>query len=135
MSRRVKVEVRLDKSTLNSLLMDVTQASAGRAAVRVRDRARGFAPVRTGKLRNSIRFETIERNSDLTRINIQTNNTPYAIYQEEGIGPVVAPPGGILRFQPKGMTSFIFRPRTRGFKGTHFMKRAYQTLSLSDFLP
>lgn len=133
-ARNLNVQVTLDKSKLNPFLVNVTEASAGRAAVRVRDRARANAPVRTGKLRDSIRFRTKTRTQDLTVIEV-SSNVPYAKYQEYGIGPVHAAPGGILRFQPKGMSAFIFRPRTKGFKGKHFMRDAYRSISLSDFLP
>jgi hypothetical protein len=58
---------------------------------------------------------------------------PYAEFQEKGTGPIVAAPGGILRFKPKGMSAFIFRPRTKGVPALHFMRDVARSLRKSDF--
>jgi len=58
----------------------------------------------------------------------------YTVFQEGGIGPVHARPGHVLRFQPKGSAVFIFRPRTKGFKGGHFFRDAERAIRFTDFL-
>jgi hypothetical protein len=64
-----------------------------------------------------------------------SSSLKYAIYQEEGIGPVVARKGSVLKFKPKGSSVFIFRPRTKGFAGAHQLWDAYRAITLPDFLP
>lgn len=57
----------------------------------------------------------------------------YAIFQELGIGPVHARPGGVLRFKPKGAVAYIYRPRTKGFEGAHFLEDALRRLTAHDY--
>lgn len=131
------VTVRLDKTKVNSLLYQVTDKGARKAAERTRDRAKAgivaAGRVDTGRMLNGIRVTKGSTTPTRTEYRVGTS-VPYAGYQEEGIGPVVARRGGVLRFRPKGSSVFIFRPRTRGFPGAHFMRNAYRSLSLRDFL-
>lgn len=131
------VKVTLDKRLVNNMLYTVTDKSAKKAADITRDRARAnlvaAGRVNTGKLLSSINVRKVSSVGPVTTYSVGTS-VPYAGYQERGIGPVHARPGGVLRFKPKGMGSFIFRPRTKGFPGAYFMRNAYRSLTLRDYL-
>jgi hypothetical protein len=134
-----KVEVRLDTRLINPMLANLSDATAKRAAIRVRDRARSNVVakgrVNTGRLLHSITARSMVRPAAGSARYAVGSSLDYASYQEEGIGPVHARPGHVLRFRPKGSAVFIFRPRTRGFPGAHFMRDAYRSIKLQDFLP
>lgn len=60
----------------------------------------------------------------------------YAIYQEEGVrGPVYPRRAKVLRFKPKGASSFVFARFTKGFPGVHYLRDAYNALREADFRP
>lgn len=134
------VLVRLDYDLISAMLIDVTELSSGRAARRVADRANGNVRtanrVRTGALSKSYAARQ-SRNAmgQYARGFEVSSSLEYNTWQEEGIGPVVPVRAQVLRFQPKGSSVFIFRPRTRGFPGAHQLRNAYRTLSLQDYMP
>ncbi len=60
----------------------------------------------------------------------------YAILQHKGVeGPIYPRRAKVLRFQPKGSSTFVFRPRTSGFEGVPYLTDALRQLRLSDFEP
>lgn len=131
------VHVFLNPALINPFLFKTSELSARRAADKVADRAnmnvRAAGRVRTGKLAGS--YRAVPHKMGLNSASFQVGSPlEYAVFQEDGIGPVHARPGGVLRFQPKGSAVFIFRRRTKGFRGAHQLRRAYESLSLSDFL-
>jgi len=111
-----------------------------RASGKVRDRAKqnitAAGRVDTGKLRQSIRVERATASRPgFVRYQVGSDLL-YAIYQEEGTqGPIVPRRARVLRFQPKGSSTFVFRPRVSGVEGIHYLTRALATLRLSDFYP
>lgn len=111
-----------------------------RAAGKVRDRARqnitSAGRVDTGKLRNSIRVERATASRPgFVRYQVGSDLL-YAIFQEEGTqGPIVPRRAKVLRFQPKGSSAYVFRPRVSGIQGIHYLTRALSTLTLADFYP
>lgn len=110
-----------------------------RAAGRVRDRAKQnittSGRVDTGKLRNSIRSEA--KSATPGRIFYEVgSDLHYAIYQHEGTqGPIYPKRARVLRFSPKGSSSFIFRPSVSGIEGVHYLTKALATLRVADFYP
>lgn len=46
---------------------------------------------------------------------------PYAKYVEKGRGPIVAGPGRVLRFKPKGSSGYIYRKRVGPAKAKPFI--------------
>lgn len=56
------------------------------------------------------------------------NLTPYAPIVESGRGPIVASPGKVLRFKPKGSDTFIYRKRVGPAKGHFMFRKAYQRI-------
>jgi len=134
MATRSGVTVVLDSSAINKMLYDISELSARRAAGRVRDRARTFAPKRSGRLANSINARIVSRTSTVCTYSVGTS-MDYAMAQERGTGPIYARQGGVLAFAPKGSVTVIFRPRTRGVPATYFLRRAYSSIGVSDYLP
>lgn len=141
MARRstVSVKVVLNPALLNPFLVDVTNASARRAAGRVKVRAglnvMAAGRVRTGALAAGFTMRKVDSIQPHTTTYQVSSTIPYAGFQEEGIGPQQAAPGKVFRFKPKGSGIFVFARRTRGFKGGHFLRNAYRVLTTGDFLP
>lgn len=111
-----------------------------RAAGRVRDRAKqnitAAGRVDTGKMRNSVRVERASASRPGRVVYQVGSDLLYAIFQEEGTtGPIVPKRARVLRFSPKGSSSFIFRPSVSGVEGIHYLTKALATLRLSDFYP
>ena len=61
------------------------------------------------------------------------SNLHYAIYQERGTRGSVARPGRMLRFKPKGSSTYVFAKRTGPVPATRFMERALNSLTSADF--
>lgn len=136
---KTKVKVMLDHRLISTVVQPrAAEMTARKGAEKTRDRARenltAAGRIRTGKLRKSIRA----RKKSVTATGVVTytvgSDLDYASYQEFGIGPVHAKPGNVLVFKPKGSSVVIFRPRTSGFKGAHYLAKAYRALRLDDFL-
>ena len=82
--------------------------------------AKAAAPVKTGTLRRSI-TSTVSASARSYIARVGTN-VPYAIYVEEGRGPIVAGPGKVLRFEIGGVV--FFRKRVGPARAQPFMKNA-----------
>lgn len=143
MAKSPKVRVELDLAYISrTVVPNATDMTAKRAALKTRDRARANLKaadrMRTGALYRSITARKDRSTGTRTTYTVSAGKglpDDRAIFQERGIGPVHAKKGKVLRFQPKGSSVFIFRPRTKGFKGAFYMKRARDAIRLEDFLP
>lgn len=130
MSTNTKVNVSLDLKACVRLQTTTANRLAGQAAQEVQARARRFAPKRTGALALSI--ETVKvLDGEIVVYKIRSP-LEYAEYQEFGTGPIFAKPGGVLRFKVGGM--IIFARHTKGVPATHFMRRAADHITISDFI-
>lgn len=127
------VTVKLDQTRINPFLTELSDLSARAAAARVRDRARANAPKRTGAGAASIGYRKVSSDPRGSTYRVGPSKT-YMTYQEFGTGPIRARPGGVLRFQGRSGV-FVFTRRTRGVPARHFMRDAYQALSVADFKP
>ena len=126
----------LDPTAINALLLATTDAAARRGAEatqrRVRNNITASGRVATGRMRDQVRVQRVSSGVKVNHYRV-TGDAPYTLYQEEGIGPVTPVRARVLRFKPRGANVFIFRPRTRGFAGAHFFRRAFEAIQLSDF--
>lgn len=130
------VRVKLDPSRLNPYLHKVADMSVQRAAGRVAERARNRAPYRTGRLRSAItprKAPDKKQGLHVTYL-VGARGVPYANFQEFGTGPIYPKRAKFLRFIPKGGTSFVFAKRTRGVPAVHFLRDAYRSLSVRDYM-
>ena len=84
-------------------------------------------PVRTGHLRRSIAHKPAVFAGGAVTGSWGTA-TPYAPYVEEGRGPVVAGPGKVLRFVPKGSDRAIYRKRVGPAAGHWMFRKAERRL-------
>lgn len=134
----MKVIIKLDQNLINPFLARVTDLSAKNAAQKTASRAnanvRARGRVRTGRLASSYKATRTSAGPNASAYSVGSD-VSYAPFQEEGIGPVKAKKGHVLRFRPKGSSVFIFRPRAKGFRGAHQLGDAYKAISLGDFLP
>lgn len=132
------VQIHLDQGAVHALVGGMTSAAAKRAADKTRDRAKANVTssgrVASGRMRDRIVSSKQASVGDVAVYEVQAQR-PYSWWQEKGIGPVVPKRAKVLRFKPKGSDVFIFRPRTKGFKGAFFMERAYRALGARDYLP
>lgn len=129
------VRIRLDTSKLNPYLHNVADLSVQRAAGRVTARAQANAPKRTGQLRASIKPRKApdkQQGLEVTYL-VGSRGVPYARYQEHGTGPITPRNAKALRFVPKGGFGYVFAMYTKGVPATHFLKKAYDTISIRDY--
>lgn len=135
--QRSRVQVTLSPRSMRKLGDDVTSELARKAALTTKARLQGYiraqGRVRTGAMVRSIRTSPRRSGPNRTSYSV-TSGLLYTKWQNDGIGLVVARPGGVLRFKPKGSNVFIFRPRTKGFTGGHFFEKAQNAIRLTDFL-
>lgn len=130
------LRVTIDPSKLNPYLHDVAGMSVQRAAGRVADRAQKRAPYRTGRLRNAIKPRKApdgKQGLEVTYL-VGARGVPYANFQEFGTGPIYPKRAKFLRFVPKGGTGYVFAKKTRGVPAVHFLRDAYRSLSLNDYM-
>jgi bacteriophage HK97-gp10 putative tail-component len=109
---------------------DVGRATA-RAAGRVRDRAKRYAPVRTGLLRNSIIARPVMSDPRKAQYTVGTD-VDYGRYQEEGTGPIFARWAPYLVFKTRD-GRWVRTYSTRGVPAVHYLHRALSELSDADF--
>jgi hypothetical protein len=115
--------------------------AADRAGIATTSRARidltAANLVNTGVLRNSIEHRTTaEPGRVVSRVGTDVG---YARYVHEGTtGPIYPRTARVLRFQPRGSSSFVFADSVRGTRETGryspFLTNALQQLTTSDYL-
>lgn len=130
------VRIKIDPNKLNPYLHNVADMSVQRAAGRVAERAQNRAPYRTGRLRAAIKPRKApdkEQGLSATYL-VGARGVPYANFQEFGTGPIYPKRAQFLRFIPKGGTGFVFAKKTRGVPAVHFLRDAYRSLSVRDYM-
>lgn len=112
------------------------ERAASRAAGKVRDEARRELTLQgrvdSGRLRQSI---NVQRVSTTSGVHFRVGSPlHYAIYQHEGVkGPVTPRRARVLRFVPKGGSSYVFARSTSGFSGAKYLTKALNRVNASDF--
>jgi len=93
---------------------------AGRLAEEMRERA----PVRTGRLRDSIRVVRVGQ------VRLVGPTVPYALFVEFGTHPHIIRPhrARALRFEVEGRTVFAMYVRHPGFRGRFFIRRSVEAV-------
>ena len=128
-----RVRVNLNHPKAMAYIRERGRASVLRAAQTTQRRARANL-ARSGRINTGALTQSIDiRVTGPMRYSIGSD-LPYAIYQEKGIGPVYPVRAKALRFKPKGSNVFVFAQRTRGFEGAHYMRKAYRSLTVADFM-
>jgi len=136
--RGINYKVTFDDKYLNKTLVDVGDMSSKRAASRlvprVRENIEKAGRVDTGRMSRSTRIRQRPTGQQRDRYAVSVD-APHALFQEEGTrahGPVTAK---FLRFKPKGSSTFVYAKWVRGVTAAHFLRDAYHSLRLRDFLP
>lgn len=124
------VRLRINQAAMTAELNKVTRKAALRGARSAQKKVRNNMRMRrrTGRMIDSVHMRPVGAN----RYRIYSLLF-YTTYQEHGIGPVTPKKAKVLRFKPKGSSTFVFATRTRGFKGGFFFKRAVTSMKVSDF--
>lgn len=127
--------LRLDSNAIDRVVEDSTDAALEAAARTTANRARinlsAAGRNNTGRLAQSIQARRAGPFEWTVGSFLE-----YAIYQEEGVrGPIYPKRAKVLRFKPKGASSFVFARYTKGFAGVHYLRDAYNALTEADFQP
>lgn len=122
--------IRLDRAQLNRTLTNASRRELREASRQVVNRAKVLAPVRTGRLRSSIRAEPPRIFSLRGSVKVGSD-LEYAAAVNDGSRPHVirARPGKVLRFQVGGQVVFARVVNHPGTKGTHFLDRALREVA------
>lgn len=89
----------------------------------VRDQAKVYAPVDTGKLRQSINVQAKPAPSPDKLTFAIGSDVHYAIYQESGTtGPIYPQYASVLKFKINGKT--LFRHSVAGVDAVHYLERS-----------
>lgn len=91
--------------------------------------------VDTGRLRNSIESRVF-KNGDEIGVRVGTNVGYAKLVHEGTTGPILPTTARVLRFKPKGGSTFVFADSVRGTRETGnftpFLKNALARVGLSD---
>jgi hypothetical protein len=131
-----QVRVRIDDAAIIRIAGVFSKQAAERAAKTTAQRAArnviAMGLVNTGALAASFRVRDVTTITLLPKF-IVYSTEPTAKYPEFGRGPIVARPGKMLRFKPKGMSTFVFAKKVGPVQAYGFMKKAKQQLRPSDY--
>lgn len=127
------VNVIIYQDRVDRVIGAASSQAVNRGSITVMSRAKAFAPVDTGRLRNSITRTQPAMVSGGLWTSVVYTDLEYGMYQEYGTrahGPVRAK---ALRFKPKGSSKYVFAKWVRGVPAKRYMQRAFDSLRESDF--
>jgi hypothetical protein len=122
--------IRLDRAELNRVMTNASRRELKEASRQVVNRAKVLAPVRTGRLRSSIRAEEPRFFSLRGKVTVGSD-LEYAAMVNDGTRPHIIRPRSaqVLRFKVGGRTVFARVVHHPGTKGTHFLDRALREVA------
>jgi hypothetical protein len=122
--------IRLDRANLNRTLTNASRTELKEAGRQVVNRAKILAPVRTGRLRSSIRAGD-PRIFSLRGSLTVGSDLEYAAAVNDGSRPHIIRPRSkqVLRFNVGGRIVFAKVVHHPGTKGTHFLDRALREVA------
>ena len=117
--------IRLDRAQLNRTMTNASRAELREASRQVVNRARILAPVRTGRLRSSIRAEAPRFFSLRGSVTVGSD-LEYAAYVNDGTRPHIIRPRSkqVLRFNVGGRVVYARVVNHPGTRGTKFLDKA-----------
>lgn len=131
-----QVRLRIDLGKLNALAGTVSRDAVRRGASAAERRARANILtsdlVNTGELLNKMQQKDVPGNPLYPKVAVGSS-APHAKYPEFGTrahGPARA---SVMRFKPKGSSTFVFAKWVRGVKPYRFMRRALDMMRPTDF--
>jgi len=122
--------IRLDRAALNRTLTNASRTELKEAARQVVNRARVLAPVRTGRLRSSIRAEPPRIFSLRGSVKVGSD-LEYAGWVNDGTAPHVIRPRNrqVLKFTVGGRTVFAKVVNHPGTRANPFLDRALREVA------
>ena len=122
--------IRLDRAELNRTITNASRRELREASRQVVNRARILAPVRTGRLRSSIRAEPPRFFSLRGSVTVGSD-LEYAAAVNDGTRPHVIRPrrAKVLRFSVGGQVVFARLVNHPGTKGTKFLDKALEDVA------
>jgi hypothetical protein len=122
--------IRLDRAALNRTIMNASRSELREAARQVVNRAKVLAPVRTGRLRSSIRAEPPRIFSLRGSVTVGSD-LEYAALVNDGTRPHVIRPRNakVLRFTVGGQVVFARVVNHPGTKARPFLDRALREVA------
>ena len=122
--------IRLDRAELNRTMRNASRTELREASRQVVNRAKILAPVRTGRLRSSIRAEPPVFFSLRGKVSVGSD-LEYAAAVNDGSRPHIIRPrrAQVLRFSVGGRIVFAKVVHHPGTKGTHFLDRALREVA------
>jgi hypothetical protein len=135
---RTRVRVRIDHLAIRRVVNEPggeVDLAVRRMAGKVRDRAKQNltrdGSVDTGRLRNSVVSQRLPSGRNSVVYEVGTD-VFYGIFLERGTRDHGPRRARVLRFKPKGSSSFVFARRVRGIRATRWLSRALRSLTIND---
>lgn len=128
-----EVTVTLDEAAVAALIDRCAENGAQVSRQRARSIIMSEGRVNTGRMAEDINVTRLGTGSAMVAAYQVSADTPYAVYQEEGRGPVRPVRAKALRFSPKRSGKIVFSQYAGPVSGIHFMRRAADSLTASDF--
>lgn len=128
------IRVNLDQGAMQREVGIMSTRAVNRGSITAMSRAKAFAPVDTSALRNSITRTQPRQTGRMFWSSMVYTDSEYAWYQERGTrahGPRTAK---AMRFKPKGSNKYIFATWVRGVPASNYMRRAMNSLRVTDFV-
>lgn len=122
--------IRLDRAALNRTLTNASRRELREASRQVVNRAKVLAPVRTGRLRSSIRAEPPRFFSLRASVKVGSD-LEYAGFVNDGTRPhrIVARNAQVLRFRVGGRLVFVKAVNHPGTRPRPFLDRALREVA------
>ena len=115
----MKVEISIDKSQYEQLgpkMPEVLKRGTDKTAQYMIERLQVNSPIDTGFLKGWFIYKHTESMVDVR------SPAQYAIYQDQGTGPIKAKNGKVLHWEKNGQ--HYFAKSTKGIKGKRFVERS-----------
>lgn len=115
----MKVEIQLDMSSYKALgprMPEVQKKGLKYTSNYMIERLQANSPIDTGHLKGWFRYKQSEDMVDIR------SPAKYAIYQDQGTGPIKAKNGKVLHWEKDG--KHYFAKSTKGIKGKRFVEKS-----------
>lgn len=134
-----KFTLKLNKQSItigvDSLSTKAVRNAAERTKLRVQANIARKGRINTGKMHDTIKVQKLKSSRPMRPRFIVVSHLKYTKYQEHGVKPFGPKRAKMLRFKPKGSSTFVFAKRVRGFPPGNFFKDAHKQIRIQDFQP
>lgn len=132
-----KVKVNIHRGQVVSVVGPIAERAAYKAAQKGRgyiiSEIRAAGRVKTGRMIQGMQVRTIS-STDLIRRYEVSSSAHYTIFQNNGTRAHGPRTKQVMRFIPKGGSTYVYAKWVRGIEGAHFFEKGTARLRASDFL-